>query len=70
MVLRRADPLASDLDDLPVDTEGVVERPSSDAIACLQHDHRAALGDEVASGGEAGQPGPNDHHIGAANPSA
>jgi hypothetical protein len=61
-VLRRADPLAADLDHLaPADV--VVQGAPADAVARLEHHDRRPVGDRVPRRGEPGQPGPDDDQV-------
>ena len=54
-VLRRADPLPADLDDVVGAGDRMVQQPPADAVARLEHDDRPARGLEVARGDEAGE---------------
>ena len=66
VILRRPDPLAADLDDLAGvgGAQSMVQRPATDAIAGLEHDHRAPGRVELARGREAREAGADDDHIG------
>ena len=60
MILGRADPLAPHLDDLAV-ADRLVERPPAHPVAGLDDQDLPPLGDQLAGGHQAGQPGA-DHH--------
>jgi hypothetical protein len=59
VVLRRADPLPTQLDDRAV-VEGVVPDPPADTVASLEHDDVVSGGDQVTGGDQAGDAG-SDH---------
>jgi hypothetical protein len=64
-VLGGPDPLAADLDDLPV-ADLLVEGPPAHPIARLDHDHGGAGAHRGAGGRQAGQAGPDHHEVGVA----
>ena len=55
-VLSGPDPLTADLDDFPA-ADRMVQRPATHPSPCLEHDDRVATVDELARGGEPGEPG-------------
>jgi hypothetical protein len=61
--LGRPDPLAADLDDLPVAVERLVQRAPADAVSRLEHDDRRAGGPGVPGRGEAREPGADDRDV-------
>ena len=62
-ILRRADPLGTELDDLAV-ADRMVERPPADPLARLEHDHLAPRGGQLACRAEPGEAGADDDHLG------
>ena len=64
VVLGRADEGGAALGDLAA-ADRAVERPAADPVSGLEHDHRAPRLVEPQRGGEAGEAGAHDDHVGA-----
>ncbi len=61
-MLRWADPLPTDLDDLAV-AQVIVERTTTNALVCLENDDRATCVVERVGGGKSGEPRSNQRNV-------